>query len=143
VKIDRFEGDYRIYSNFYMHPVTLKDDGITYPSNEHGYHAMKTLDPAEREYIRSRTTPGQAKRAGQRVTLRPDWNEIKLDVMLDLVRQKFNSPGLKEQLLSTGNDELEEGNGWGDKFWGVCNGVGENYLGKILMQVRKELRGKV
>jgi N-glycosidase YbiA len=139
MKIDKFDGGYRFLSNFYMHPVKL--DGVIYPSSEHGYQAAKTLDPAQREIIRTCSTPGQAKRAGKKVSLRPDWESVKLQVMEDLVRQKFNSPGLKELLLSTNNDELVEGNAWGDTYWGVCNGRGQNHLGKILMKVRQELRG--
>jgi ribA/ribD-fused uncharacterized protein len=138
MQIDRFDGGYDFLSNFFMHPVTL--DGMTYTSNEHAYQAAKTLDQAQREFIKTRTTPGAAKRAGRRVTLRPDWEQIKIGVMEDLVRQKFHSPGLKERLLATGNDELIEGNTWGDKFWGTVNGVGQNHLGKILMKIRDEVK---
>lgn len=138
MKIDRFDGGYDFLSNFFMHPVTL--DGVVYPSNEHAYQAAKTLDAGERELVRLRTTPAQAKRMGRKVTLRPDWERIKIGVMEDLVRQKFNSPGLKERLLATGNDELEEGNTWGDRFWGTVNGVGQNHLGKILMKIRDEVK---
>lgn len=62
--------------------------------------------------------------------------------MSGLVRQKFNHryPELRTKLLSTGDLEIIEGNHWGDTFWGVCNGTGENHLGRILMQVREDLR---
>jgi ribA/ribD-fused uncharacterized protein len=89
--------------------------------------------------IRSALTPGKAKRLGRKVTLRANWELIKIDVMLDLVRQKFQDPDLAWMLINTGDAELIEGNHWGDKFWGVCNGEGENHLGKILMQVRDEI----
>lgn len=79
-----------------------------------------------------------AKRAGQRLALRPDWEQIKQAVMLNLQRQKYSYPELRTLLLATGNLELIEGNTWGDTYWGVCNGVGDNWLGKILMQVRAE-----
>ena len=59
-----------------------------------------------------------------------------LDVMRDLVVQKFSDPLLQSLLETTGDEELIEGNHWGDVFWGVCKGVGENHLGKILMKVR-------
>lgn len=136
--IDRFDGDYDFLSNFHMHPVTL--DGVVYPSNEHAYQAAKTLDQAEREYVRTRTTPGLAKKAGRRnVTLRPDWDQVKLGVMEDLCRQKFQDPQLRKLLLATAPHDLVEGNWWNDTFWGVCNGRGENHLGQILMGIREEV----
>lgn len=60
--------------------------------------------------------------------------------MLDLQRQKYTVPYLREKLLATGDAELVEGNTWGDRFWGVCNGVGQNWLGRLLMQVRDEIK---
>jgi predicted NAD-dependent protein-ADP-ribosyltransferase YbiA (DUF1768 family) len=61
--------------------------------------------------------------------------------MEDLVRQKFSNPALATRLLKTGEAVLEEGNTWGDRFWGVDarTGEGENHLGLILMRVRKDL----
>ena len=72
--------------------------------------------------------------------MRPDWDQVKVSVMLGLLRMKFADAGLRNMLLSTGNQELIEDNDWFDTFWGVCNGVGENQLGKLLMQVRAEAR---
>ena len=60
--------------------------------------------------------------------------------MRDCLRLKFEIPELREALLNTDNAKLIEGNWWGDKFWGICNGVGENNLGKLLMEVRDEIR---
>lgn len=138
-KILAFNKEYRFLSNFYPALVTL--DGLEYPSTEHAYQAAKTLNPAEREAIRLSAKPGDAKRLGKKVTMREDWDIIKINVMKDLVRQKFtNHQDLKENLLATGDSYLEEGNSWHDVFWGVCNGKGENWLGKILMEVREELR---
>jgi hypothetical protein len=73
------------------------------------------------------------------VILRADWEDIRLEVMLNLLRQKF-APGseLRTKLETTTPHELVEGNTWGDTFWGVCNGVGQNNLGRLLMQVRDE-----
>lgn len=53
---------------------------------------------------------------------------------------KMSEPKLRSQLLSTGTAELVEGNWWNDRYWGVCNGRGENHLGKILMRIREELK---
>lgn len=137
--IDRFDGDNRWLSNFWMCPV--KFEGITYPSSEHAYQAAKAQDRRIRDEIRKLDSPGKAKRAGSRIALRPDWEFVKLQVMFHIVYDKFSrNLDLKEKLLATNNMRLVESNTWGDIFWGVCNGIGENNLGKILMQVRKELK---
>lgn len=138
--INSFRDKYFFLSNFYHCWVML--DGKYYPSVEHAYQAAKTLDPIEREKIKNASNPGTAKRLGRVCTHRSDWKKIKVDIMTDLVRQKFiRSHDLAEKLLSTGSEELVEGNTWGDTFWGVYRGRGENHLGKILMQVRRELGG--
>lgn len=135
--ITRFRDDYRFLSNFWLVSITL--DGVTYPSVEHAYQASKTLDKSQREKMLS-MTPGQAKRYGRKVSIRSNWEDIKIEVMQRLVEQKFSKDPLKSMLLRTGNEELKENNYWGDTFWGVCNEVGENHLGKILMKVREELK---
>jgi N-glycosidase YbiA len=136
--IDRFSGEYRFLSNFW--PCEIKYEGKTYPSTEHAYQAAKTLDIKERNKIRDAKTPGDAKRLGRKITLRSDWESVKLQVMENLVRQKFfDNPKLGKKLIDTGEQELIEGNTWGDKVWGQVNGVGQNHLGKILMKVRQSL----
>lgn len=135
-----FSGDYAFLSNFYPSPI--KYDGIKYPTVEHGFQAFKSIDLEERYYIASLRTPGQAKRAGRIVRLRKDWEDIKEDVMLDLLRLKFKkSSALAKKLKNTGNATLIEGNTWNDTYWGMCRGVGKNRLGVLLMQVRDELNG--
>lgn len=133
-----FKGPYRYLSNFWMAPVLWA--GQVWPSTEHAYQAAKTLDGDERRRIRMLATPGYAKRAGKLVTLRPDWEQVKEDIMLDIVLAKFSQhPRLMDQLLSTGDAVLEEGNNWRDTTWGVCppgSGQGRNLLGKILMDIR-------
>ncbi len=136
-KIKEFRRDYRFLSNFYLSPVLL--DFIDYPSVEHAYQAAKCKDVFERKKFLT-GTPGQAKKLGQRVVLRNNWEEMKIPMMSSLVRQKFlRNEDLKDKLLATGKAELEEGNTWGDTFWGVYKGKGENWLGRILMEVREEL----
>ena len=136
--INSFEGEYAFLSNFYEHPIS--NGVITFPTNEHYFQAMKTLEDDERLAIARAATPGQAKRMGRSVKLRPDWESIKLDVMETAVRIKFTDPELAAKLIATGDEELVEGNWWNDTFWGVCNGVGENHLGKILMKVRADIK---
>lgn len=138
-RIDDFRWEYRWLSNF--HPCVVEYKGKKYPSSEHAYMAQKTLDPELAERIRLAPLPRDAKRIGRSVELRPGWDEMRIQVMLDVVRCKFHqNPDLREKLLATGSAELVEGNTWNDTFWGVCHGVGENNLGKILMLVRDELR---
>lgn len=146
--IMRFDNEHRFLSNFFMIPVAY--EGTEYPSTEHAFQAAKTLDPAEREKVRKAPTCGKAKRLGREITRRPDWDQIKIGVMKDLIRQKFSDktyPDMAEKLLATGDAELVEGNHWHDNFWGVCHcdecgKDGENHLGKVLMEVREELRAK-
>ena len=142
--IVEFDGDYAFLSNFY--PSTIYHDGITYPTNEHFFQAMKTLDIDERKAIAAAETPGQAKRMGRNVKLRPDWEKIKVDVMRLGLILKFTDAELAEKLVATGDEELVEGNWWHDNTWGNCHCTacsrkgGRNLLGMLLMEVRKELQ---
>lgn len=135
--INSFKGQYSFLSNFY--PVQVEIEGIVYPSVEHAYVAMKTMDIELRKQISLVETAGKVKRMGRTLNIRSDWDHIKLPVMFGLLRLKFQKPELKLLLISTGDSHLEEGNWWGDTFWGVCKGVGENNLGKLLMRVRQEI----
>lgn len=137
--INSFRGKYNFLSNFIIAPVFLDD--VQYPSVEHAFQAAKTLDNKEREKIRKAPSAGTAKKLGRSVTLRKDWNILRISVMEDLVRQKFTKyEDFRWALIATGTEELQEGNTWGDSFWGTVDGVGENYLGKILMYIREELK---
>lgn len=137
--IDRFDGKYRFLSNFY--PCKIIYQGIEYPSVEHAYQALKTLDINARKKIAEAATPREAKRMGRKVKLRKDWEKIKIELMEQLVKQKFTCyQDLRNKLLSTNRSELIEGNTWGDNFWGIYKGKGKNHLGKILMKVRNEIK---
>ena len=134
-KIDKFDGEHAFLSNFSPHTVAV--DGETYPTAEHAFQALKTDDPAERAIVRAKDTPGRAKRAGRKVTLRPGWDRQRLVVMELVVRSKFEQhPELVSALRETGKAELIEGNSWNDTFWGVCRGRGQNKLGLLLMILR-------
>ena len=136
--IDSFKGKYFFLSNFYESPVIY--EGITYLNNEAAFQAQKTLTNKERLAF-SMLNPSQAKKLGRSVSLRPDWEDIKIDIMYNICKAKFTqNETLKTKLLKTGDAMLIEGNTWGDKIWGQVNGVGENNLGKILMRVREELK---
>ena len=133
-----FHGQYEFLSNFVWCSVVL--DGVVYPSTEHAYQAAKTLDHKERQMICLAKTAGQSKKLGKSVTLRDDWESVKEDVMLDLLIQKFSKPTFSSQLLETGDAYLEETNWWKDRYWGVCDGVGKNRLGHMLMRIRSLLK---
>ncbi|MGN6106824.1 MAG: NADAR family protein [Kofleriaceae bacterium] len=136
--INSFQGSYRFLSNFWPSVVVLA--GAPYPSVEHAYQAAKSNDPDFRRRVSACSTPGHAKSLGRRAALRADWESVKVATMRALVRQKFEAGSdLAAQLIATGDSELVEGNTWGDTFWGVCRGVGENWLGRILMDVRRDL----
>lgn len=135
--ISSFRGAAAELSNFF--PVDVVLDGATYPSVEHAFQAAKTSDVADREAIRKMASAFDAKSYGQKVRLHASWEDVKDGVMLDLVRQKFRQPSLRGRLVATGEQELIEGNTWGDTYWGVCNGKGQNRLGRILMRVRGEI----
>ncbi len=85
--IDSFSGQYRFLSNFWLAPVTY--EGITYPSSEHAYQAAKSLNKDIREAFSEINSPGEIKRLGQTITIRPDWEEVKINVMRDIVTAKF------------------------------------------------------
>jgi ribA/ribD-fused uncharacterized protein len=139
--VTQFTGGFQFLSNFYPAPIKMK--GLIYPTVEHAFQAAKTLDDAEREWVRQCKAPGQAKRMGKKVTLREDWDEIKVEAMYQMVRMKFRIPVLRKLLLNTGEAKLIEGNTWHDNFWGDCKcgnckNRGRNQLGMILERVRKE-----
>lgn len=135
--ITKFDGEFEFLSNFWL--CWVEFEGHTYASSEHAYQAAKTLAPSMREMIRLTTTPGRAKRAGQILTIRPDWNEVRIPCMEAILVSKFKSVALAARLLATGDRQIVEGNYWGDTFWGVCKGKGENNLGKLLMKIRSTL----
>lgn len=154
--ITKFEGRWNFLSNFYK--CDIEHQGIKYTSVEAFYVAMKVNDqqlingvyytPGDfREMISKISIPGVVKKIGQKVKLRSDWREKKLEYMNWAIREKFKNENLADLLKSTTDLELVEQNSWHDNFWGkcVCNrckGNGKNHLGKILMEVRDELNDK-
>lgn len=139
-----FTGKYRFLSNFYPSPVRYLY--IKYPTAEHAYQAQKTENLTLRKKISLVKTPGEAKRLGRQLQLRPDWNHVKLNTMYEIVYIKFSSwSGIRQKLLETDSDFLVERNNWHDNFWGSCRCdkcfkiIGQNKLGYILMDIRKKL----
>ncbi|MDX1472845.1 MAG: NADAR family protein [Reinekea sp.] len=137
--IDRFQGKYYWLSNFYPSPIDYK--GIIYPTVENAYQRAKLAKNHVTVHDFALLTPNEAKRLGRELDLRPDWDDVKYDVMLECCCLKFQTHNdLAKRLLATKDAELIEGNHWGDIYWGVCRGIGENNLGKILMSIREDLR---
>lgn len=133
-EINEFRGEYRFLSNFWSCPVNY--DGITYQNTEAAFQAQKCIDPADRARFAG-LNPSEAKRLGRRVKLRSDWETVKNQIMCQVVQAKFTqNPDLMAKLKATGDAILIEGNTWGDRYWGVCRGAGQNKLGRILMALR-------
>jgi hypothetical protein len=138
-RIEGFFEDHRFLSNF--EETLIEYDGLTYLCTEGAYQAAKSPHKSVKEAFVG-LTGAEAKKLGQKIEMRPDWDKVKTQVMLDVTRIKYKNRYMAHKLLRTGDRYLEETNWWGDKYWGVCNGVGNNYLGHILMKVRNELRIK-
>lgn len=135
--ITSFTGPYKFLSNFSPAPVKYK--GVEFPTVEHAYQAAKSNDKLVWAEILALPSPGQAKRYSKKIKLHLGWEQNKVSIMEDLVRQKFQNGVLRDALKATGDATLIEGNHWGDVFWGECPlGTGLNHLGKILMKVRDE-----
>ncbi len=146
--ITEFRGAYFFLSNFY--PSLVEYENLEYPTVEHAYQAAKTADIDLRKQVQMARTPAGAKAMGRKIPPPPDWRSYNLQLMEDLILQKFTRyPDLREQLLATGDAELIEGNTWNDRFFGMTRDkktgawYGHNQLGKMLMRVREKLRGEM
>lgn len=132
--------DFGEFSNFAAFPFDL--DGKEWPTSEHYFQAMKFTDEAYRERIREANRPMVAAQLGRSrdVPIRQDWESVKIDVMRRAVQAKFEAyPALRSLLLSTGDEMIIE-DAAGDSFWGCgSEGNGENWLGRILMEIREQL----
>lgn len=141
----------KFLSNFY--PYKHKDEkydcnlvveyqGLEFDCVEKAYQAAKCKNEADM-LLFQKMTAAESKHAHENgaYEIREDWEEIKFRVMYDLVWQKFhNCEELRQKLLATAEAELVEGNTWNDTYWGICDGIGENNLGKILMRVRNSIK---
>lgn len=145
-EIKGFSENFRWLSNFApVEPII--HESISYFTTENFYQAMKTLDKEKRLHI-STLTPGKAKRYGNPengfITVREDWLDIKLSIMEYALREKFAQDFYKRILLATGDMYIEETNTWNDQFFGCTpDGVGLNHLGKLIMQIRKDLQNGI
>jgi ribA/ribD-fused uncharacterized protein len=138
--IKGFIGEYCYLSNFQL--CNVEFEGKMYPSAEHAYMASKSIyvDVRKKFSLRGNLSCGQAKRLGQTIELRPNWNMIKYNMMFVILYDKFTrTHDLRQLLAITDNIYLEETNHWNDMYWGVDykTGNGSNHLGNILMKIRE------
>jgi ribA/ribD-fused uncharacterized protein len=111
---------------------------------EHAYQYKKTFDPKEQEEIKSTKKAADVRLVGQKVKLRPDWDEVKYDIMKECCIAKFlQNKDLAIQLLATGDEELIEDSPV-DYYWGIdSDGSGKNMLGKVLGEVRSIIKSSL
>jgi len=135
------------FSNFYNAGCTFED--MEYPNGEAAFQAAKTLDMRERKKFQT-VNPGQAKRMGRQLNLRLDWEQIKYQVMVDVLLSKFQDLQLRQMLIETGDQQIiEDTTGWHDNEWGRCSCPkcqgkrSKNLLGKALMEVRDKLSNQI
>ena len=144
--IKSFQDEYFFLSNTYLCEIEFMED--KYPSVEHAYQAAKVMGNGKewkediRIKIRNVPTPRELRKLGNCCPLRSDWHKVKVGIMKELVAKKFKIPEFKQKLLDTGKATLISGNSWNATFWGVAYGMGENNLGKILMEIRNKLCAK-
>lgn len=136
-----FSGELAFLSN--MHPsrirLTVMDKVFVFSNAEAAFHAGKCVKINDIVLLANLTDGYAAKKLGRKVQMRSDWDAYKVTWMKHVVNAKFNqNPELMEKLIDTYPIPLKETNTWNDTFWGVCNGTGQNHLGKILMDIRKE-----
>jgi len=152
--ITSFKGEYDFLSNFY--PVIIQFEGLNYPTVEHAYQASKSKEFFFRKLIVAlpAAKAGLAKRRGQSIRLRSDWDDVKLDIMHELLCNKFKQEPFKTKLIATGDAKIIEGNYWHDNTWGdcmcdnrdgkhpECKTTGSNWLGRLLSDIRSQVYEK-
>ena len=135
--INSFTNEYYFLSNYSDSKFVY--NGIPYKNAESAFQSQKCANKEDRKQF-STLTSTEAKKLGRKISLRKDWEQIKVEQMRQIVSVKFRqNSDLSEKLINTGNEYLEEGNTWGDRIWWTVDGKGANLLGQILMELRNEL----
>lgn len=138
-QISEFSGEYRWLSNFAECRIILGN--TTYSSVEHAYQSMKSDDPEWRKFCADPSnSAGTIKRKSRDVTIIPRWDDLKELVMYICLFQKYLQEPYLTALVETGDSLIIEGNTWGDTFWGVCDGKGQNRLGELIMKIRDKVK---
>ncbi len=130
-----FKDKYDYLSNMYPCPVKVMINNNVYEfkCSESVYQACKCPERIE-EFVN--LNGYEAKKLGKRVKLRPDWEELKFGFMYAVVKAKFDQNKFLGLRLKSLKGDIVEENTWNDTYWGICNGIGDNNLGKILMDLR-------
>lgn len=126
-------------------PFEVNFGGVTFPSVGHAFESARSL---EESWVRTCINPNSTKeilyRRHEELEIVPNWNQIKLKLMFDLITQKYSDKKLKAELLDTKGQNIEAGGEDASEFWGknwaVEPNTGENWLGRIIMEVRSNLR---
>ncbi|MCE5185006.1 MAG: NADAR family protein [Planctomycetaceae bacterium] len=131
-----------IFSNFRPLDKPIVYEGLSYPTVEHFYQAMKSPNPTYRSMIAACPFPGHAKMMGRHAKLIPNWNQVKKRVMWYALRYKFAPGTTHREKLDRATGPIVERNMWHDNEWGDCqchkcrNKPGKNLLGQMLMYIR-------
>lgn len=140
--IGSFRGEYNFLSN--MHDCQINHLGHMFNSVEHAY--MFSKNPLDKDWLNKCLTlsASEIKKQSKSIKLRDDWNDVRLPIMFGLLKQKFSKEPFRSRLINTGNENIVEGNSWGDIFWGVdikkTPNIGENWMGRLLMDIRNKIR---
>lgn len=134
-----FRDDYFFLSNFYN--CEIEYNGLIFQNSESAFQSAKFTNLAHRMRF-CNISGSYAKKLGRNrnIPIRDDWDRVRCDIMYNILLTKFTScDDLKNKLIDTHDKHIEESNNWNDRFWGTCGGIGNNNLGKILMQIRNDL----
>lgn len=140
--IHTFKDENRWLSNMTL--VNIHFDGLTFKSVEHAYQSAKSDSLDWKMFCYTEESPYKIKIKSKEISIVDNWDDIKLGLMEGLLNQKFRQEPFKTQLLNTGDENIQEGNEWGDKFWGVdlksSPNIGENHLGRLIMKIRDKIK---
>lgn len=142
IEFNSHETEYGFLSNFYPCPVEY--NGMRFKSAEAAFQSQK--DPSKQEEF-EQYSASESKYYGRKGELRPDWEQVKDQIMADVLMAKFSqNPALVEKLVETGNEKLVEKTWWHDTYWGICDCErcrcrGQNKLGELLMELRTYFSG--
>lgn len=143
--INQFRGNYYFLSNMYICDIEYKSQ--IYKSVEHAYvyHKHDSIELKKLALTNIEPTKLKIESKKYNKNIYKNWNNIKLDVMYDLLKIKFSQSPFTELLIATKDENIVEGNVWNDTYWGVDinqqPNIGENHLGRIIMRVRDEIIG--
>ena len=142
--VSSFNDSYAFLSNFYYSQI--KYEGHTFMTLEHCFQAQKAVTDQDKRVIMSAPTPEKARKLGNDMKLREDWEEVRLKILTECIRIKFEPDStLADKLIGTGSKLLVDGNYSHEMFYGSClcddhkNQPGQNILGKSLMRWRNRL----